>query len=203
MKELIFLFNLDATITRTEICPMLAGKLKGETALTQMSALTEATARGEIPFKQSFLKQIELFKDVPISEINQMIADIPLNEKLIDFIKRHHDRCYIVTSNLDIWIEELIKKLGMERNVFSSKALVVNDHLQNVLSITDKNAVVSQMVLPFAAIGNSNNDTEMIEAAQIGIGYGEICDIVPAVLDCADYAVYKEDKLVEFLERLA
>ena len=196
------MFNLDATITRTEIIPMIAGKLLGEDVLAQMKTLTEATTRGEIPYKQSFLKRIEFFRNIPISRINQMIADIPLNVKLVNFIKKYHDRCYIVTSNLDIWIEELVKKLGMEKNVYSSKALTVDDHLHSIISVIDKNAIVSQMVLPFVAIGNGNNDAEMIEAAQIGIGYGEVRDVDFPILDCADYVVYKEDKLVEFLERL-
>ena len=201
MSELIFLFNLDATITAGEIFPIISSKMDGN-ILERMGVLTESTMSGKLPFKQNLLKRIELLKDIPVSEVNQMITDMPLNEKLVDFIRRYRDRCYIVTANLDIWIEGLIKKIGMEKNVFSSKALMMDDRLQNVLSIVDKNAVISQMVMPFAAIGNGNNDAEMIEAAQIGIGYGEICDIAPSVLDCADYAVYKEEKLVEFLEKL-
>ncbi|MCM1037831.1 MAG: haloacid dehalogenase-like hydrolase [Ruminococcus sp.] len=202
MEKPIFLFNLDATLIRTEIIPAIAGALKREEALIRLNTLTEAATRGEMPFKQFFLKQIELFKDIPISRINQMVMDMPLNEKLVDFMKRYHDRCYIVTSNLDVWIEGLVKKLGMEKNVFSSKALAENDYMQSVLSIIDKNAVVNQMVLPFAAIGNGNNDAEMIESAQIGIAYGAIREIGFPVLACADYAIYEEDKLIEFLERL-
>lgn len=58
------------------------------------------------------------------------------------------------------------------------------------------------MVLPFVAIGDGNNDAEMIEAAEVGIGYGGVREIAPAVLACATHAIYEEEKLVEFLERL-
>ena len=51
MSDYIFLFDLDSTVTKQEILPTIAqniGKLK------EMRELTEATMRGEIPFKTSF-----------------------------------------------------------------------------------------------------------------------------------------------------
>ena len=195
----VFLFDLDSTITRQEILPTIA---KGFGVFEEMSALTERTMRGELPFKQSFLRRVELLKRIPVSEVCELIAEIELNKSLVEFIRRNQNRCYIVTGNLDIWIEKLIQKLGMEKNIFCSKALVENDYIQDVSSIIDKNAVISQMVLPFVAVGDGNNDAEMIEAADIGIGYGGVRDIAPSVLACASHAVYQEEKLVEFLERL-
>ncbi|KAI4450934.1 hypothetical protein C823_005471 [Eubacterium plexicaudatum ASF492] len=77
-----------------------------------------------------------------------------------------------------------------------------DDYIQDIFSIVDKNAVISQMVLPFVAVGDGNNDAEMIEEAEIGIGYGGVREIAPSVLACASHAIYDEKKLVEFLERL-
>lgn len=199
MSKFIFLFDLDSTITRQEILPTISKSLGIYDDITSM---TERTMRGEMPFKQSFLQRVELFKNVPVSEVRAMIREIALNQKLVNFIHRNQERCYIVTGNLDVWIEGLIQELGMEKNVFCSKALVKDDFIQNVFSVIDKNAVISQMVLPFVAVGDGNNDAEMIEAAEIGIGYGGVREIAPSVLACASYAVYEEAKLVEFLERL-
>lgn len=199
MSRYIFLFDLDSTVTRQEILPTI---LKELGLYEKMSSLTESTMRGEIPFKQSFLQRVELLKDIPVSEVRRMTGEIELNERLADFIRRNQDRCHIVTGNLDVWIEELVKKLGMERNTFSSKAIVREDHISDVFSIVDKNMVISQMVLPFVAVGDGNNDAEMIEAADVGIGYGGVRTIAPAVLACASHVVYDEDRLVDFLERL-
>lgn len=199
MSGYIFLFDLDSTVTRQEILPTISKKLG---MYERMSSLTESTMRGEIPFKQSFLQRVELLKDIPVSEVCQMVGEIELNEQLVDFIQRNHNRCHIVTGNLDVWIKKLIKRLGMEQNTFCSKALVKDDHIQDVLSIVDKKAVIGQVVLPFVAVGDGNNDAEMIEAAEVGIGYGGVRNIAPAVLTCASHAVYDEKKLVEFLERL-
>ncbi len=195
----VFLFDLDSTITRQEILPTIARQFG---VFEEMSTLTECTMRGELPFKQSFLQRVELLKQISVSEVCELIGEIQLNEPLVEFIRRHRNRCYIVTGNLDLWIEKLIQKLGMEKNTFCSKALVEHDHIQDVSSIVDKNAVIGQMVLPFVAVGDGNNDAEMIEAAEIGIGYGGVREIAPSVLACASHAVYQEQKLVEFLERL-
>lgn len=39
----------------------------------------------------------------------------------------------------------------------------------------------------------------MIAAAEIGIGFGGVRDIAPAVLKSATHAAYSEDKLCQFL----
>lgn len=199
MSKYIFLFDLDSTVTRQEILPTVAKTLG---IYEKMTSLTERTMRGEIPFKQSFLQRVELLKDVPVSEVNELVSKIQLNEKLVEFIQQNQDRCHIVTGNLNVWIEGLMQRMGMGRNVFCSKAIVKDNHIENVFSIVDKNAVISQMILPFVAVGDGNNDAEMIEAAEIGIGYGGVRNIAPAVLACASHAIYNEEKLVEFLNRL-
>ena len=199
MSRYIFLFDLDSTVTKQEILPTISKKLG---IYEKMSELTESTMRGEVPFKQSFLQRVDLLKNVPVSEVNEMVSKIQLNNHLVDFIRVNHDRFYIFTGNLDVWIDGLIRKIGMERNTFCSKAIVKNDYIEDVFNIVDKNAVIGQMVLPFVAIGDGNNDAEMIEAAEVGIGYGGVREIAPAVLACASHAIYDEEKLVEFLERL-
>lgn len=200
MDKFIFLFDLDSTITRQEILPMVAKKVG---IYERMCSLTESTMRGEIPFKQSFLQRVDLLRDIPVSEVRDAIANIELNDKLVEFIREHKDRCYIVTGNLDVWIEALLQKLDMEKNTYCSKALVQDDHIHDVISILDKNAVISQMLMPFVAVGDGNNDAEMIEAAEVGIGYGGVREIAPSVMDCASHVVYREERLVKFLEKLA
>lgn len=200
MSRYIFLFDLDSTITRQEILPTIAKKAG---VYERMSDLTESSMRGEVPFKQSFLQRVELLKQIPVSQVQDIVSRIELNEQLVEFIKTYKNRSYIVTGNLDVWIDGLIEKLGMEKNVFCSKALVEDGYIQDVFNIVDKDAVIRQMVLPFVAVGDGNNDAEMIEAAEIGIGYGGVRPVAPSVLECATHVAYQEDKLVDFLKKLA
>ena len=200
MNRLIFLFDLDSVVTKQEI---LVAVSKDIGIYGQMKNLTEKTISGELPFKQSFLKRIDLLKQIPVSKIQNIVANIELNERVVDFIKKNVSRCYIVTDNLDVWIKKLIEKLKMENNVFSSKALVDDsDTLQDVFSVVDKSSVIKQMILPFVAIGAGNNDAEMIESAQVGIGFGATKAIAPAVLECATHVVYDEKALTRLLEKL-
>ena len=115
MSNYIFLFDLDSTITKAEILPTIAKKVNKE---KEMCELTEKTMQGEIPFKESFIERVNILKDIPINEVQNIIENIPLNDKLVEFISKNKERCYIVTGNLDIWISKLIHKLGMENNLF-------------------------------------------------------------------------------------
>ena len=85
MSRYIFLFDLDSTVTKQEILPTISKRLG---IYERMSELTESTMRGEIPFKQSFLQRVELLKDVPVSEVNEMVSRIQLNNHLVDFIQK-------------------------------------------------------------------------------------------------------------------
>ena len=197
--ERIFLFDLDSTITRKEILPTIAEKLgRGE----EMRKLTEDTMNGGLPFKQSFLRRVDMLKDIPVSEVSQEISNISLNDKIVEFIKKYHERCYVVTGNLDIWINPLMAKMNIFDHTYCSHAVEKDNIFQYVSLVVDKKSVIDQIVQPFVAIGDGNNDAEMIDAAEVGIGYGGVRSIAPSVLECASDAFYYENKLVEFLERL-
>ena len=199
MSKQIFLFNLDLIVTKQEILPLIAKKAG---VYELMCALAESNVRGETPYKQSFLKRMDLLKDISVSEVKKIVTNIEVNEQLVDFIKKYKERCYIVTENIDVWIAGLIERLGMEKNVYCSKAFVKNDFIQEIVSVIDKNAVINQIVVPYVAVGNGNNDTEMISAAEVGIGYGGVYNVASSVLDCASHVMYSESKLVDFLGKL-
>ena len=80
--------------------------------------------------------------------------------------------------------------------------MVKDGYIDKVFSVIDKSALTSQILLPFVAVGDGNNDAEMIDAAEVGIGYGGVRDIAPSVLSCASHAIYDEARLVAFLEIL-
>lgn len=199
MSRYIFLFNLDSTITKQEILPTVARKVG---IYDEFEKLNESALHGEVPFKKSFLDKVEIFKKIPVSTVNDIVRDIELNEKLLGFIRANKDRCYVVTGNLDAWIEGLLSRMGIGGNVFCSKAFVRDGYIEEVFSVTDKYAVTSQMVVPFVAVGDGNSDAQMIEAAKVGIGYGGAKKIAPAVLESATHLIYNEDRLVYFLEKL-
>lgn len=199
MSSLIFLFNLDSIVTRREIIPFIAEKCDMSDDIRE---LMQISRKGEIPFKQDFIQKVDVLKQIPVSKINDIVADIELGDAIVEFIRENKERCFIVTENLDVWLRKMLSEIGMEQNIFCSKAIVKDDFIQSVFSVVDKNDIINQMVVPFVAIGNGNNDAAMIEAAEIGIGYGGVQEISSSVIACATHVVYDEAKLVDFLNKL-
>lgn len=200
MNNRVFLFDLDATITKVEILPAIAERV----GLTQQIAeLTEKTMHGELPFKNSFLMRVDMLKTIPISTVSEIVAQTPLHEELATFIAENRERCYIVTGNLDVWIEPLVKKIGLPMtHCFCSAGSVENDKLVRVNSVLDKALIVQQFVQPVVAVGDGSNDADMIRMAEVGIGYGGVRPIAYSLMSNATHVVYDEDRLCAFLRIL-
>ena len=199
MSEYIFLFDLDSTITRKEILPTIAEKVNRQ---KEMRNLTESTMRGEIPFKSSFLKRVDILSVMNVSETRAMITDIPLNENITQFIRENHERCYVVTGNLDVWIKDLMKKIKVEGHVYCSRANVKDDRITKVVSVIDKELTAKQFVQPLVVVGDGDNDSGMAQVADISVGFGGIRDIAPSLIQNIDYAFYDDKRCAEFLRTL-
>lgn len=199
MSDYIFLFDLDSTITKTEILPTISKNVGKE---KEMRLLTEATMNGEIPFKTSFLKRVNLLKDISVNEVNSAISYIPLNEEISKFIIENKDRCFVLTGNLDVWISGLMEKLGMKEHVYCSKANVINGQINSVISVVDKELMSKQFVQPMVVIGDGDNDSGMAKNADIAIGFGGVRNIAPSLLRNIDFAFYDEKKCADFLRNL-
>lgn len=201
MSNYLFLFDLDSTITKKEVVPMISS-LISEESVAEMQRITEATMMGKIPFRQSLIERVALLSHVDVELVNQCLLQMPLHEELLDFIHRHKDRCYVVTGNLDVWIRDLVKRMDLEGHVFCSKTLVKDGQIQQLISIVDKGLVAQQIAGPFVAIGDGSNDAPMCQLAEIGIGFGGVRPIAPPLAAVVDYSFDKEHELVEFLETL-
>lgn len=199
MSKYIFLFDLDSTITSKEILPTISEKIGRQ---NDMRNLTEATMRGEIPFKNSFLERVNILSDINVNEIQDFVRDIPLNEEIAQFIIQNKERCYVVTGNLDVWICKLMNKLGMENHVYCSKAEVLDNKIHKVISVADKELIVKQFVQPLVVIGDGDNDSGMAKYADISIGYGGVRNIAPSLLRIIDFAFYDDKTCANFLKKL-
>ena len=109
MRDTAFCFDLDGTVTTTEVLPCIASELE---VTEEMAILTRATMDGHIPFDSSFRLRCLLLGQIPLEKVRQLVSNVPLDENISNFIRDRSSDCYIVTGNLDIWIEPLIEKLG-------------------------------------------------------------------------------------------
>ena len=118
------------------------------------------------------------------------------------FIRDNRDRCYVLTGNLDVWISGLMSKLGLTEHVYCSKANVVDDRIQQVISVVDKELMAKQFVQPLVVIGDGDNDSGMAKYADISIGFGGVRNIAPSLLRSIDYAFYDDKRCADFLKTL-
>lgn len=200
MNHRVFLFDLDATVTREEILPALSEQV-GLTA--EISELTEKTMRGELPFKSSFLARVEMLRPIPVSKVAEIVSNVPLHEGIVQFIREHTEDCYIVTGNLDVWIAKLMKKIGLPMShCLCSTASAQDDKLIRVNSVVDKGRVVEQFVRPVVAVGDGSNDAEMVRLAEIGIGFGGVRPVAYSLMSNATHVIYDEALLCRFLQTL-
>lgn len=70
------MLDLDSTIIKEEILPTVSKKVGNE---KEMRELTETNMSEEMPFKESFLKRIENLKEVPITEVQEIVGNISLH----------------------------------------------------------------------------------------------------------------------------
>jgi HAD superfamily phosphoserine phosphatase-like hydrolase len=192
-----FAFDLDGTVTKKEILPLIAKEIGIQ---KEMAILTKKTMAGEIPFDQSFKKRVNMLKKVPINKVQEIVKNIKLSNPILHFMQKNRNRCYIVTQNLDVWVELLLKKIGIP--ALTSKADYKGNRLIGIKKILRKNIIHRKVDYPVVVIGEGYNDLEMMIDAPISIAFGGIHKPADPVLEVVDYAIYDENQLCRFLKQL-
>lgn len=200
MRDTCFAFDLDGTVTRQELLPLIAGALNLE---KEMRLLTSLTINGTIPFEDSFRLRCACLKTAPISEVKSIVEDVELDADVVSFIKNNPQQCAIVTGNLDVWIEPLAEKLGCM--CFSSTAIVKDGQLSEVGSVLRKNHPVLELKKYFkrvVAVGDGVNDMPMFDAADIRIAYGGVHPPAKQLVQMADFVTFSGSALCRMLNTL-
>ena len=220
--ECKFVFDLDSTITKKEILPTIAERF-GLGAIVQDQ--TEAAMRGQVPFEESFRQRVALLTHCPVSEAARLVAGIPLNEHIAEFVRANPERCYIATGNLDVWIEGLVERLGLAKDhVFCSKTIVLGDRIAQVSEVfgpeqkaefvrrlatsekggAGKSAASAEQHEQYgvAAIGDGANDIEMCRAADIGIAFGGVREVPKGLREVCGRTFNDDRECADFLTSL-
>lgn len=198
-NDIIFLFDLDSTITKQSIFKVLTDKYNKN---IEIKGFVDKIKSGEYSFRESFLALIETLDDKPVDEIADIISNFNVSKNILKFINKNKNKCYIVTSHLDVWVDKLIKNIGMEDRCFSSIAEVKKNKVTKVKKIISKSEIIEKFDSKIVAIGNAFNDRSMLEKADISIGYGGVYDVSCVLLESVDYVFLDDLKLCKFLSKL-
>lgn len=195
----LFVFDLDSTVTRCELLPLMAGAMG---IGTEMAALTERAMAERIPFGEDFPRRAALLTALPLSRARKIVAEAPVNPEIALFLKENASRCMIMTGNLDVWIGTLIQRLGMDGRCLCSHGIEENDRLAGVASALDKAKAAQQLPRPFAAIGDGSNDIGLLRSADLAIAFSGVRKISPEVREAANLVFDNERELCDFLRQL-
>ena len=196
-----FCFDLDNTITRQEILPVLADDLG---LADDMAVLTRLTMDGLMPFASSLRLRCEILKQIPLPRARSLVASIPLENAIVRFIAERAADCFVVTGNLDVWLEDLLRSLRCR--AFTSEAEHVDGRLTGLRRIVDKAAVIGAVrSLGYERVvvaGDGMNDVPMLEAADVAVAFGTVRAPTAAAVAASRYVVYSGEALCRLLRTL-
>ena len=166
MKDTAYCFDLDGTVTRDELLPVIASEVG---LAEEIGFLTRLTIQGQIPFEMSFRLRCRLLSEIPVATVANIVDQVPLDEEIAGFIRNDPECCFIITGNLDVWIEKIAAKLGC--GVFSSTAeRRVDGRLGPLKNILRKSHAIRELRSKFdrlVCIGEGFNDVPMFEEADV------------------------------------
>lgn len=199
--KIAFCFDLDGTLTKEEILPQIA---KHVDLWEEIDLLTKITMRGLITFEKSFRLRVKLLSTVPISTVKETVSKIRVDRHLQDFVRRNKGNCFIVTGNLDVWVNDFIKE-NYDCDYFSSVADWNDDELKGVSKIIEKKNAVEILRKDYdviVTIGDGMNDCSMFEVGDIGISFGGVHDPVESLIKSSEYVCYDSLSLKNLLNSL-
>lgn len=201
-NQTIFAFDLDGTVTDSEILPRIARELNIH---DKISHLTRLTLTGAIDFEESFRLRFEMLKQIPAPRVQEIVADTPLNEHISGFIQEHREQCAIVTGNLDLWVKPLKERLGCRFFSSSSREAAGTLELDNVLRKDEAVRELKKLAGDNArvvAIGESVNDIPMFKAADISVAYAGVHRPAPVVLKMTQHLAHNGEDLCALLKSI-
>ena len=200
LERTAFCFDLDGTITKSELLPCIAAELG---IMDEMATLTRATMDGHIKFEPSFRLRCLLIGQVDPQMIRKTIATVPLNENLLSFIADHREDSFIITGNLNIWIQPILDRCLCRS--FSSVGVYENSKLQ-IKSIINKARTLMLIrdmgYKSVVAVGDGANDEGMLNLADVGIAYGGIHPAAQTAIYASKYIVHDPGTLCNLLRTL-
>jgi len=200
MSRTAYCFDLDGTLTSVEILPCIAAELG---ISDEIDTLTRITMEGLLTFEESLRLRVAILGQVPVQTVHAIVSDIRLDVRLVEFIRSRPDQCFIVTGNLDIWVDPIIERIGCGGHTSQATAQNGVVSLRHILDKGEAvNSIRSSGFDRVIAIGDGSNDVPMFKAADTAIAFGGTHSPTPAAIAESNFVVHDGDALCKLLDML-
>lgn len=196
-----YCFDVDGTVTTAEILPCIGADLG---IADEIATLTRATMDGHIPFEASFRLRCAILGQVPAERVRRIVASIPLDEHIVRFTNERPDACFLVTGNLDIWIEPVVERCRC--GIYCSAAAEEDGRLEIRKILNKKDAIqdlrASGRFDRIVSVGDGANDIGMLEASDVAVAFGGVHPPAYEAIRASSYVVNCGEALCRLLKAL-
>jgi len=168
-------FDLEGILVEEEFLVELARTVDKE---QEVRKITEDGIKGRINWEEGLKKRIELLKGMDYETIEKLSRKFTINKNAIDIIqtaKSNEFKTAIISGGFKIFAENIMKKLGIdyliandfifEKGKLKGYKLLVNNNKGYWLRKFAEDCKADFTI----AIGDGENDIEMLKAADLGI----------------------------------
>lgn len=175
-------FDMDSTLIQTEVINELAEAAGVGEAVSE---ITEAAMRGELDFKESFRRRMQLLKGLDASIVNDIADRLPVTDgahRLISTLKMLGYKTAIISGGFNVFGQRLQKDLGIDY-VFANELEIENGKLTGraiepivdgerkallLQELADREGIRIEQTI---AVGDGANDLPMLNLAGLGIAF--------------------------------
>lgn len=180
-KRLV-LFDMDSTLIKQEVINQIAEK--GDFS-NDVKKITEDVVNGKTSYRKGFLQRVKLLKGVNAKILDEVYANLELNEgadNLIKILKRLGYKTGIISGGFSFFTNKLKERLNLDY-AFSNELEIIDGKLSGKISgtivddeqkarllehIAEKENIDLDQVV---AIGDGANDILMLSKAGLGIAF--------------------------------
>ena len=176
-------FDMDSTLIRTEVIDELADRAGvGE----EVRAITESAMRGEIDFRESFTRRVNLLKGLDVSVMKDIAEKLPITEgvpRLMEVLKRSGYKTAILSGGFTYFGEYLKNKFGFDY-VYANELEIGPDgkltgnYVGDIVDGPRKRELLRLLaqvekinIAQTIAVGDGANDLPMLAEAGLGIAF--------------------------------
>jgi phosphoserine phosphatase len=174
--------DMESTVIEQEMIDELAS-LTGRR--DEIAAITLATMRGDLDFKQSLRHRVALLAGLTTAQLEEVAARITLMPgatALVSTMKSNGAVTALVSGGFTVFIEQVAARVGFDRhfgNVLEIESgRLTGRVLEPILDATAKRDLLLDLAAEYGlaltnvlAVGDGANDMPMLEAAGLGVAF--------------------------------